>query len=63
MTKLRRRPLLLLTAAALALSGSGYAATGGVHGPQSPGRPSVTPPPWSQGHCGQNGGRPPCNTK
>jgi len=51
--KHRRRPLLALAAAALALGSAGYAATGGIPGPNhSTGRPSVVPPPNSHGHCG-----------
>ena len=45
MTSKARQPLLLVGAAALALTASGYAATGGVNGYRDHGRPSVKPPP------------------
>ncbi len=61
MTKRHRRPLFLLTAAALVFGTAGYAATGGVPGPNSaPGRASVDPPPNSKGHCGHTDQKPPC---
>ena len=55
----RKRPLLALMAAALALTASGYAATGGVNGIRSNNRPSSP----GNGHCGHRGGKPPCNNK
>jgi hypothetical protein len=46
MTSRGRQPLFLIGAAALALTASGYAATGGVGGDhRDHGRPSVKPPP------------------
>jgi hypothetical protein len=52
----RKRPALALVAAALALSASGYAATGGVHGIRSSNRASSP----GNGHCGHSGDKPPC---
>jgi hypothetical protein len=51
-----RKPLLLAVAAALCLGGTAYAEHGGYDGF---GRPSVTPPPHSHGHC-KDGSKPPC---
>jgi hypothetical protein len=51
----KKRPFLALVAAALALTASGYAATGGVHGIRSNDRPDV-----SNGHCGHSDRKPPC---
>ena len=56
MIKRPRRPLLLAVAAALSLGGTAYAEHGGHEGQ---GRPSVTPPPHSHGHC-KDGTKPPC---
>jgi hypothetical protein len=52
----RKRPALALVVAALALTASGYAATGGVNGVRSSNRPSSP----GNGHCGQSGEKPPC---
>jgi hypothetical protein len=54
---------MLAVAAALSLSATALAAGNGISGDHSPGRPSVTPPPWSHGHCGHTDLRPPCNIK
>jgi hypothetical protein len=51
----KKRPVLAFMAAALALTASGYAATGGVHGIRSDDRRSV-----GNGHCGQSDQKPPC---
>jgi hypothetical protein len=52
----RKRPALALVVAALALTASGYAATGGAHGIRSSNRPSST----GNGHCGHSTEKPPC---
>jgi hypothetical protein len=52
----RKRPALALAVAALALTASGYAATGGVHGIRSSNRPSSS----GNGHCGHSTDKPPC---
>jgi hypothetical protein len=52
----RKRPALALVVAALALTASGYAATGGVNGVRSSNRPSSP----GNGHCGHGGEKPPC---
>jgi hypothetical protein len=52
----RKRPVLALVVAALALTASGYAATGGVHGIRSSNRPSSP----GNGHCGHSTETPPC---
>jgi hypothetical protein len=54
----KKRPALALVVAALALTASGYAATGGVHGIRSSNRPSS--PGNGNGHCGHSGDQPPC---
>ena len=55
----RKRPALALAAAALAMTASGYAATGGVNGIRSSNRPSS--PGNGNGHCGHSVDRPPCS--
>jgi hypothetical protein len=52
----KRRPALALVVAALGLTASGYAATGGVNGVRSGNRPSSP----GHGHCGHRGDKPPC---
>ena len=52
----KKKSLLPLVGAALALTASGYAATGGVHGIRASNRPSSP----GNGHCGHDGGPPPC---
>jgi hypothetical protein len=54
----RKRPALAVVAAALALTASGYAATGHVNGIRSSNRPSS--PGNGNGHCGHSGEKPPC---
>lgn len=51
------KSLLALVGAALVLTASGYAATGGVQGLRGDNRPSSP----GNGHCGHDGGPPPCN--
>jgi hypothetical protein len=53
----RTRPIVAVVS--LALAASATALAGGGHWQHSKGRPSVTPPPWSHGHC-KDGSKPPC---
>jgi hypothetical protein len=53
----KKRPALALVVAALALTASGYAATGRVNGVRSSDRASSP----GNGHCGHSGDTPPCN--
>jgi hypothetical protein len=52
----KKRPALAVVVSALALTASGYAATGGVHGIRSSNRPSSP----GNGHCGHADQKPPC---
>jgi hypothetical protein len=60
----RRRPALALGVAALALTASGYAATGGANGTRSNNRPSSPGNghghEHGRGHCGHSDKKPPC---
>ncbi len=61
----KRRPALALVVAALGLTASGYAATGGVNGVRSGNRPSSPGNGHGghghgHGHCGHRGDKPPC---
>jgi hypothetical protein len=52
----RKKSVLALLASALLLTGSGYAASGGVGGDRSNDRASNP----GNGHCGHTGNTPPC---
>jgi hypothetical protein len=56
---MHRRSRTALTVISFALAGSATAVAGSKSWDHSPGRPSVTPPPWSHGHC-KDGKLPPC---
>lgn len=56
---MHRRSRTVVAVLSLALAGSATAVAGSGHWHNTPGRPSVTPPPWSNGHC-KDGQRPPC---
>ena len=55
----KKRPALAVAVSALALTASGYAATGGVHGIRASNRPSS--PGNGNGHCGHSDQKPPCS--
>jgi hypothetical protein len=52
----KRKSVVALVAAALLLTGSGYAASGGVGGDRSNDRASNP----GNGHCGHSDAKPPC---
>jgi hypothetical protein len=55
----KKRPALAIAVSAFALTASGYAATGGVHGIRASDRASSP----GNGHCGHTDEKPPCNGK